>query len=570
MTLRCYRLSICAFLLALGISTAWAQDQKRPGCKDGSCPYCTAANTGKQASGCSSVNRACRDTKACTKNDHCCCCDICSSCCDSCSKCARKCTQAGCCPACTSQACGQEKNSHRSTGCCNRRASVSQTQMEKNSHRSAGCCNGSTAAEVQEWVMQFVPWSDPANFLPWTLFGTPWAPVRGMTYPGSSAAVFACWPEAMFAGSPVAMPFCPSDEGDTAAVPPLRLTGVGIGSFESGTPPAAHDCFPGYRVPSPACFYKLQVKMMESQASGEPKVHELASPTLAYPLNHDFVCTFSSCFEHSTKEKTKPCGQMTCVAHRWACAKKDCLGVAMSIEKKESHKKHVAKIEVSKICKVGKTCKAVLKSDNKGNPRCWLELCLTKADSGPPMMPFPGAVAAGSPRPMGFPASSPAPMTMPGYAPAPPAAPLLQCGAHEPHMTAGQLCTLHAATENGNPRIVFGCCKGAKMCCERMELSMDGCTIGLSAQGSQIAVSCNGLDAVADCVTKTDHSVLLEGHVRLCTATESRVNFSRFVDEVEITWNQGRLQLHCSWAPDGRPTHQSTLTPVGAWTGDEE
>jgi hypothetical protein len=104
-----------------------------------------------------------------------------------------------------------------------------------------------------------------------------------------------------------------------------------------------------------------------------------------------------------------------------------------------------------------------------------------------------------------------------------------------------------------------------------MELSTHGCgTVGFCAQGSQVAVSFNGIDTLADCVTKTDHSVLLKGHVRLCTATENRVHFSRFVDEVEITWNNGRLQMHCSWAPGTGPQHRAGILPVHFLTEEEE
>jgi hypothetical protein len=274
--------------------------------------------------------------------------------------------------------------------------------------------------------------------------------------------------------------------------------------------------------------------------------------------------------DQSIKVGTKPHGQITCITHLWPCCKKDCLGVGLSIEKKEVHKKQVAKFEISKVCKVGKTNKVVLKSDDNGNPRCWLELCLTKTDSCPPA-PFPPAVADGSSRPIGCPSVPTAPMTMPCSPFVPSPSPLMQCSAQGPNSAHSGPWTLHAVAEDGKSRIAFGCDNEAKLCCERMDLTTDGCgTVGFSAQGSQIAVACNGIDALADCVTKTDHSVLLRGHVRLCTATENRIHFSRFVDELEITWRHGQLQLHCSWGPDGGSQHPAAFNPVRACTHEEE
>src|SRR5262245_39801375 len=71
MTLRCYRISLYAFLFALGISTAWAQEKEEK-CK---CPLlgvgqgsCTSHTPG---SCCTGQTESC-DSGCCTKNGKCC------------------------------------------------------------------------------------------------------------------------------------------------------------------------------------------------------------------------------------------------------------------------------------------------------------------------------------------------------------------------------------------------------------------------------------------------------------------------------------------------------------------
>jgi hypothetical protein len=162
------------------------------------------------------------------------------------------------------------------------------------------------------------------------------------------------------------------------------------------------------------------------------------------------------------------------------------------------------------------------------------------------------------------------PVTMPYCPPAPPTDSALQCAGYEISSQHSPQWTLTAVVEkNGRTKLALGTGNGASLTSERLELKADDYgSIVFGTQGSQVDVAFNGIDAVADSAAKIDHGVVLKGHVRLCNFTESHIHCSRLIDEAEITWKDGQMHFHFTWAKT--PTHHAGLIPVRHVLTEEE
>jgi hypothetical protein len=137
------------------------------------------------------------------------------------------------------------------------------------------------------------------------------------------------------------------------------------------------------------------------------------------------------------------------------------------------------------------------------------------------------------------------------------------CAGWEAGVTHGQPMTWHTVVQAGKAKLALGTCKDMAVCCERMELcASDGGSVTLAAHGSQIAVACKCVEALADSVSKTDHGVILRGHVRLCNQSKEWMHCSCPMEQAEICWKNGEMQFHCTWSKGNSCPEAHSVTPV--------
>jgi hypothetical protein len=192
---------------------------------------------------------------------------------------------------------------------------------------------------------------------------------------------------------------------------------------------------------------------------------------------------------------------------------------------------------------------------------------------GMPRAPIPGTepphppMAANGEMPFTLPVPSVPPM-MP-YCPSMPGmSPVMQCGATA--ASAQGAWTMRVVNDAGKSKLsICPSNDDVKLCCERMELKTDQCgSIDFHARNGQIAVTCNGFDALADRAVRNDnHSVTLQGHVRICGQSDKWAQFSPFMDDATVTWSDGKVRLQCTWPGSEK---SSTLTPVSRIVNEED
>src|SRR5207302_427011 len=121
---------------------------------------------------------------------------------------------------------------------------------------------------------------------------------------------------------------------------------------------------------------------------------------------------------------------------------------------------------------------------------------------------------------------------MPYCQPLPPPTAMMQCGAFEAVASTGKTWTIHSVGDTKKAKLALNCCTDAKVCCDRMELAFNGGgSVSICPHSSQVAVSCRDIEALADSVSKTEHGVILKGHVRMCMFSNEQVNCSHLADE---------------------------------------
>ena len=386
-----------------------------------------------------------------------------------------------------------------------------------------GCCPEQQVG-FEDWVMQFMPCPDPAFFMPWTMFSPPM----------------------------MAMPWEGPNGNEDMSPSPFRLT--------SQTIPAS---------------YTVEVTLVANGPNEKPNIQKLWTATLEPGV-------FSQC-----RRSDGISGKM----HLWPSMKNDCVGVELQLE---NASERVSKMEVCKTCKIGKKTRAALRGDTS----TWLEIVVKKAIAptsqsavmtgvgvnsdadltgyimpnprdwrfstspvvvavAPPMPPCcpPATANPVCPPPVATAVLPPMPYCLPSASQNPivaPPAPVAQCVALETVPASRQEWTMRTVCEGDKTKLSVGCDNDAKLCCDHMDLKANGCgSVHLAPQGSQIAVSCNGVQALADCVNKTEHGVQLKGHVRMCTFAKEQCHCSCFVDEAELSWKDGQMHFQCSWPKSG-------------------
>jgi hypothetical protein len=552
MTLRTYKVSLYAFLFALAVGTAWAQEEKSTTptgkekwlhlawenglpfagpmldvafWKDWSpqkevktfvTPIFEGGAVGQpiqitlkaisQNSGscCSKTASTCEQGKCCTTQTG----KNCSALCGSCSNCCKE-TQAkgkSCCEQCAD-----------SCECCSE------------------CGNKNASAEgksfAHDWLMHFMPCPDPAFFLPWAMTAMPWAEDDDVPAP------------------------CPCPFAGLRTICANACTDSECCAIGHGQTPA---------------HYSVEVKLVEAKSEGKPKVCQV--PTVCLPEGGVSLCDCKT-----VRGKTHVCPSL----------KKDCVCVELCMEKHEGCSEPT-KVDICKTCKVGKRTKIAL----HGNKSCWLEVCVRKEPYEPhlvvhgigtnsgagltgniavnehtwgyvmPPLPAPPATACCPP------VVAVAP-PMPYCQPLPPPAPVMQCGAFGFVNSADKTWTIHSVCEAKEAKLALTCCSDAKMCCDRMELVFNGGgSVSICPHSNQVAVCCRDIEALADSVSKTDHGIILKGHVRMCMFSSEQMNCSRLAEEAEISWKNGEMHFHCSWPKAGTqpsPSKQGPLNLMNYW-----
>jgi hypothetical protein len=433
-------------------------------------------------------------------------------------------------------------------------------------HDAAAPCTEADS-DLEDWAMQFMPCPDPAFFMPWAMFSQP---MMAMLWNGAQDG---------------------NNEGTTPS--PFRLAGL---------TPSSGNCDPEVcPIIQAGNQYTFVMNLCEAQHDGQAAVHKL----------QHMILGGSPCQAGINRVLKTKDGTQTITGHTtFRGAEEGSLGLEIALNAEGPDSKTTFKTHFWRTCSMGKKRKVVLQRNGDGQPQRWLELSLTSvpqssmtgvgvnSDAGltgciiipnagdwrfstapavvavvPPMSaccpaagtanpvcPPPVATAVPPPMPYCLPASTQVPV-------APPAPPVMQCVAVETVPAARETWTMRTVHDGDKSKLSLGCCNDAKMCCDQMELKANGCgSVCFAPKGNQVVVSCNVVQALADCVNKTENGVQLKGHVRMCTFAKDQCHLSCLMDEAEISWKDGRMHFQCSWPKsDGSTIHAAT--PLEKWVG---